>query len=52
MKINYKGYEITQSNYNNHVMICKNGKMIMHISATEKFTEEQLKMIIDFYIGD
>lgn len=52
MKINYKGYEITQSDYNNHIMIRKNGKMIMHISATEKYTVEELKMIINFYIED
>ena len=50
MNIKYKGYEISQSDYNNHIIISKNQKIVMHISATEKFSIEQLKLIVDFWL--
>ena len=49
MKIEYKGYVISQSNYNNHIMITKDNKMVMHIQATKKMTEEELKEALDLY---
>lgn len=39
LKINYKGYIISQAE-NNHVMICKDNQMLYHAQATTKFDEE------------
>ena len=50
MKVEYKGYVIEQSKYNNHIMIFKDNKMVMHISATKKFSESELKSIVNFWL--
>lgn len=50
MKIGYKGYEIIQSNYNNHITIFKDNIMVIHISATEKFTKTELQAIVELYL--
>lgn len=52
MKIIYKGYVIIQSNYNYHITIYKNNEMVMHLSTTEKFTENQLKELVNFYFKE
>ena len=49
MTIEYKGYTISQSG-NNHIMIVKDNRMLMHITATEQKTAEQLKKYVDFYL--
>ena len=47
MKIKYKGYIIIQSSYNNHIMIIKDNKMVMHISTNKPYTKEELKELVD-----
>jgi len=46
----YKGYTVTQSSYNNHVMISKDGQMVSHINCSEKKSEEELKEMTDFIL--
>lgn len=48
--VEYKGYTVSQAERNNHIMIVKDEKMIMHIPATEPKTSEQLKGYVDFYL--
>lgn len=48
--IKYKGYVISQSLYNYHVMITKDDKMVFHASINEKLTDDDLKNIVDFYL--
>lgn len=50
MKINYKGYVILQSDYNNHVSIYKDGKMIFHSHISEKLNEDNLKQLVEIMI--
>lgn len=50
MKIEYKGYIVTQSKYNNHIMICKDNKMVFHASQNKELNEEQLKEVVEFYL--
>jgi len=49
MKVNYKGYIISQSN-NNHIMIIKDNQMVFHSSCTKKLTIEELKQQVDLYL--
>lgn len=49
LKINYKGYEISQAS-NNHVMIFKDNQMLYHAPATTKFDEEGLKNVFEHYL--
>lgn len=48
LKINYKGYEISQAK-NNHVMICKDNQMLYHAQVTTKFDEDELKNVVEHY---
>lgn len=48
LKINYKGYEISQAS-NNHVMICKDNQMVFHGQASVKLNKEGLKNILEHY---
>lgn len=43
MTIKYKGYEVTQVEYNNHIWIKKDGETVMHISCDQRKTEDQLR---------
>ncbi len=47
-KINRDGYEIIQAD-NNHIWICKDGEMLMHISCTKELTKKELAEQLDFY---
>ena len=47
----YKGYTITQSTYNNHIMICKDGKMVSHINTSKKMSDEELMDLAEFIIA-
>ncbi len=49
LKINYKGYTISQAE-NNHVAICKDNQMLFHVSMRKKLNEEELKKQLDFYL--
>ena len=49
MKIKYKGYEISQAE-NNHIMICKDDKMLFHAQCGKKKNEEKLKESLEFYL--
>ena len=49
LKINYKGYEISQAD-NNHVMICKDNQMLFHSQCNKKLGEEGLKKQLEFYL--
>lgn len=48
-KIEHLGYTISQAR-NNHVMICKDDEMVMHISCCKELTEDELKEKLDFYL--
>lgn len=53
MKFIYKGYLIIQCIYNYHITIYKNNEMVMHLSATEKFTKKELKLLVNYFLeGD
>lgn len=49
LKINYKGYEISQAN-NNHVIICKHNEMMFHKTVDKKLNEEELKETLENYL--
>lgn len=49
LKINYKGYEISQAS-NNHVAIFKNNEMIFHSQSRKKLGKEGLKKQLEFYL--
>lgn len=49
LKINYKGYEISQAS-NNHVVICKDKQMLFHSQCNKKLDEEELKKQLEFYL--
>lgn len=46
----HKGYVLQQSSYNNHYMIIKDDKMVMHCQCTEKLDQKGAEEAIDFYI--
>lgn len=46
----YKGYILQQSNYNNHYMIFKDDKMVMHCQYNKKLDQKGAEEAIDFYI--
>lgn len=46
----YKGYVLQQSNFNNHYMIFKDDKMIMHCQCTEKLDQKGAEEAIEFYL--
>ena len=48
LKINYKGYEISQAS-NNHVMICKDNQMVFHSQADIKLNRDGLKNVLEHY---
>lgn len=48
-KAEYKGYTAIQAS-NNHVMIAKDGKMVLHSQCDEKKTSGELKAMIEAYI--
>lgn len=48
-QIEYKGCIVSQSDYNNHVMIIRDGEMVLHAPVKERKTEEELKMLVDSY---
>ena len=50
LKINYKGYEISQAE-NNHIMICKDNKMVFHAEKSTKANKEELKNILENYLN-
>lgn len=50
MCIEHRGYFIQQSTYNNHIMIVKDDRMVLHSACTEKKTELQLRGIVDGWI--
>lgn len=47
--VEYKGY-IAEQAYNNHVIILKDDKMILHASCDKKKTDDELKEMIDAFI--
>lgn len=49
VKINYKGYIISQAE-NNHVMICKDNQMVFHSQCNKKLDKEGLKKQLELYL--
>lgn len=49
LKINYKGYEISQAK-NNHVAICKDDRMLYHGQSNIKLNEDGLKNVLEYYL--
>lgn len=48
LKINYKGYIISQAE-NNHVMICKDNQVLFHGQADIKLNKDGLKNVLEHY---
>ncbi len=51
MEIEYKGYTITQDKLNWHVMITKNGRMVMHSQCNKLLSADELCSMVDDYIS-
>lgn len=49
LKINYKGYIISQAN-NNHVMICKDKQMLFHAQCNKKLNKDDLKQELELFL--
>ncbi|MDO5003589.1 MAG: hypothetical protein Q4E39_05130 [bacterium] len=49
LKINYKGYEISQAN-NNHIMICKDNQVVFHSQSNIKLNRDGLKNVLEYYL--
>lgn len=49
LKINYKGYTISQAN-NNHIMICKDNQMLFHAQCNKKLNEDDLKQELELFL--
>lgn len=47
--VEYKGFRVTQDELSHHVMVAKDGEMVMHIPCTESKTEAELCEMVDFY---
>lgn len=47
--IEHNGYTISQAK-NNHYIICKDGKFVMHVPCTQKLSEDELRYEIERYI--
>ena len=49
MQLEYKGYILQQSSYNNHYMIIKadTKHMVMHVSYSKKLSVEEAKEAIE-----
>lgn len=50
MKIEYKGYIVTQNDVNHHTMISKNGKMVAHAPCKKPMTIRELECFAAFMI--
>lgn len=48
LKINYKGYKISQAS-NNHVMIFKDNQMVFHSQIDIKLNKDGLKNVLEHY---
>lgn len=48
LKINYKGYIISQAE-NNHVMICKDNQVLFHSQTDIKLNKDGLKNVLEHY---
>lgn len=48
LKINYKGYEISQLS-NNHVIIFKDNQMVFHSEVDIKLNKDGLKNVLEYY---
>lgn len=48
LKINYKGYKISQAE-NNHVMICKDNQVLFHSQIDIKLNKDGLKNVLEHY---
>lgn len=48
LKINYKGYEISQAS-NNHVMIRKDNQVMFHSQSNIKLNRDGLKNVLEHY---
>ena len=49
LKINYKGYKISQAS-NNHVMIFKDNQMVFHSQIDIKLNKDGLKNVLEHYL--
>ena len=47
--IEYKGYVVGQAP-NHHVMISKDGRLVLHAQCNEPKTDDELREMVDFYI--
>lgn len=48
LKINYKGYKISQAS-NKHVMICKDNQMLFHAQVNMELNKYGLKNVLEHY---
>lgn len=50
MTVEYKGFVVSQSTFNWHIMIAKDGKTVLHTQCDKPKTEEELKEEVDTFI--
>ena len=50
VEMKYKGYTVTQSCLNNHIVISKDGKLLFHINCSIKKSDEELRETVDFVL--
>lgn len=50
MSIEYKGFVVTQSTYNWHIMVAKDGENVMHVRCDKPKKADELKEVVDTYL--
>jgi len=49
--VEYKGFRVSQSVYNCHVIISKDDKMVLHSASDRILTNEELCQMVDDYLS-
>lgn len=46
----YRGYMVVQDRKTHHVIVSKDGHMVMHIPCTEHKSDAELEEMVEFYV--
>lgn len=49
-KVEHKGYEVVQTDFNNHLSVYKDGRRVMHVPCDTQKTDEELKQVVEDYL--
>lgn len=50
--LEYRGYKIVQSKYNNHICVYKDNQLVLHISCIIPYSEDDLKLLVNLFFFD